>query len=613
MKPYTLKTKIFQSFFTLVIVLGICIFVLGFYVIKTGIIERAQKQVDHYLASARSVYDDQADAIRMAFELAYFKNSVTKIKDSLDLDYLYTVDVDKAAVHQSNIVRTAAKGKPAGGTRLIAEDELTGISSTLIAKTGIAIVSTPKAKPTTKEMLAGAMVIECAKPLMDENGDVTSVIYAGKIINRDFSMVDKIRDLVFDNEIYDDKPIGTVTIFQDDTRIATNVLDENGNRAIGTRVSEIVYNCVVSNGKPWFDRAFVVTDWYLTAYEPIKDIDGKIIGILYVGTLEKPFNDMIAKTLFLFFVIIVFAAALGAVVSYFLAATIASDVTKMLDATDKLRGGNLGFKTPTNGSVAELNKLAESFNEMSEKLNERDKSLMVINEKLADSNKSYVDLIGFVAHELKGLLSSTTMNSYALRDGYLGMINFKQQRAVNSITRNLDYLAVTVRKFLNLGSIEKGEMELNQTKFYIGKNVFDICLETFSNMISQKHIEVVNKIDPDLEIMADIDMMMIVANNLISNAIKYGIENGRIEIGSAVKNGIVRIEVYNDGRPIIEKAMHKLFKRFSRLDVPEKKNVKGTGLGLFITKQIIKAHGGTICCEAREKGNSFIIQIERGV
>ena len=73
----------------------------------------------------------------------------------------------------------------------------------------------------------------------------------------------------------------------------------------------------------------------------------------------------------------------------------------------------------------------------------------------------------------------------------------------------------------------------------------------------------------------------------------------------------MEVEVYNDGRPIPPEQMDCLFKKFSRLDNPEKKKVKGTGLGLYITKQIIEAHGGDIHVEPRERGNAFIFHIER--
>ena len=120
--------------------------------------------------------------------------------------------------------------------------------------------------------------------------------------------------------------------------------------------------------------------------------------------------------------------------------------------------------------------MAEAFNAMALGLKEREESLRVSNEKLADSNKSYIDLIGFVAHELKGILASAVMNAYAVRDGYLGMVNFKQRKAMDSVTRNLDYLDATVKKFLNLGRIERGELAVNKTGLNLKKDVFDVSI-----------------------------------------------------------------------------------------------------------------------------------------
>ena len=83
---------------------------------------------------------------------------------------------------------------------------------------------------------------------------------------------------------------GTATLFLDDVRITTNVRLFEGRRALGTRVSSIVRSTVLDQGKTWLDSAFVVNDWYISAYEPIIDSYGKRIGMLYVGFPEAPFT-----------------------------------------------------------------------------------------------------------------------------------------------------------------------------------------------------------------------------------------------------------------------------------------------------------------------------------
>lgn len=627
MKAKTLKNQILISFLGVILVLAVLVMALGYWIIKNEIIGRAQNQVDNYLESARSVYVAEIDRIGNAMSLVNYERDLDLLREKMDLDYLFIVPPDQAAGHPSEIVQEVSEQqKPIGGSRLVGKEELRTMSPEVQQRARIEIQFTPKALPTNKKVLETAMAKEYALPLWAEDGQPRGIAYGGRIINQDYSLVDRIRTLVFSDEQYDGKPVGTVTIFQDDTRISTNVLDEEGRRAIGTRVSEEVYRQVVEQGKRWQNRAFVVTHWYKTAYEPIRNINGIIIGILYVGILEEPFTDLAARIVLMFLIVIVLASLLAGFLAFILAGSISRPITDLMKASEKIAHGELGHKVHPETPIKEMTHFAESFNEMSQRLNEREASLKISNEMLAVSNnmlgaanqkleelnKSYLDLLGFVAHELKGMLASAMINAYSIRDGFLGMINFKQKRAVDSICRNLDYLDATVKKFLNLSRIERGNMEINSTEFSLRRDVFDTSVQTFAKLISDKKIKVDNRIDPALKVHADQDLLQIVANNLINNAAKYGSENGRIEISAAAQNGTLRVEVYNDGRPITDEDRQRLFKKFSRLDNPEKKKVKGTGLGLYITKQIVEAHGGQIEVQPKPHGNSFIFTIERG-
>lgn len=232
-------------------------------------------------------------------------------------------------------------------------------------------------------------------------------------------------------------------------------------------------------------------------------------------------------------------------------------------------------------------------------------------EKSAALNESYPDVIDLVCHELKGILVSTSANVYSVREGLFGVINPRQRKALDLVIRNLNYLAVTVEKFLNLSRIEKGELTLKRTEVCLREDVFDSSLEIFAEMATQKGMEVVNNIQSQMRVNCDADLMLLVANNLVSNAIKYGLDKGNIVLSSKDLGDKVQIEIYNDSRPIKGEEKAKLFKKFSRLCFPENNRVKGTGLGLFITRGIITKHGGNIWVKPREHGNSFIFQIEK--
>ena len=616
MAAQSLKRKMLGSFFLIVALLWSSIALLGFYTIEKDIIERAEGKVRNDLKAARMVYNNEIERIGQGLRLfpPDCESEVDDFRAKLNLHYLQVVSRPQFDQVRSEIVKFVMEsGQPTGGTRIISSEELSRLSVAQSEGLAIAIVPTNMARPTTREVLTDVMAKEYAIPVLDEDGSVSSVIFGGRIVNRDFTLVDRIRTMVYGNELYDSKPLGTVTVFQDDVRISTNVVNEDGGRAIGTRVSASVYENVVEQGRPWHDRAFVVTDWYKTAYEPIRNIDGKIIGILYVGTLEEPFNDMAREIAVLFLVFAGLATVMAVILSFVLAGAVSKPLTSMLEATVRLSGGELSYRVGTETGVGELDRLAESFNEMSAKLDERDQKLRVSNQKLTELNKSYIELIGFVAHELKGILASAVMNAYAVRDGFLGMVNFKQRKALDSVTRNLDYLGATVKKFLNLGRIERGDLAINKNEVFLRRDVYEVSLDSLAAVSSRKTLRIENAIPADLSVMADLDLMQIVANNLVGNAIKYGLENGLIRLTAEVLDDKVRVEVYNDSTPITEEQKGKLFNKFSRLQSEATKKVKGTGLGLYITKQIIESHGGKIWVEPRENGNSFMFEIERGL
>lgn len=120
----------------------------------------------------------------------------------------------------------------------------------------------------------GRVAIENGQMILDPDG-------ARITANGNTEIVDKVKEMTG----------STCTIFINEgtgaKRIATNVMDEYGKRAVGTYVSQPVYDAVVTQGRKFEGRAWVVDDWYVTSYEPIRDISNRIVGILYVGVKER--------------------------------------------------------------------------------------------------------------------------------------------------------------------------------------------------------------------------------------------------------------------------------------------------------------------------------------
>jgi len=109
------------------------------------------------------------------------------------------------------------------------------------------------------------------------------------LLNKNLDFIDQMNAIVYPEGALPFGSAGTATLFLDDVRVATNVRLFGDTRAIGTRVSAVVHDTVIGQGRTWLDRAFVVSDWYVSAYEPLLDGQQRRIGMLYVGFLEGPF------------------------------------------------------------------------------------------------------------------------------------------------------------------------------------------------------------------------------------------------------------------------------------------------------------------------------------
>lgn len=641
MKARKLRTRLLLSFLLVIVAFGLLVAALGYFVIEKDIIRRAQRKVKNDLNSAQEIYQQEVGRIRDVIRLTalrfFLKEGISendnegitdelkRVRKSESLDLLTLMDASGRVIVRSRnpsmtgdymaddafVSRVLGSGNVVAGTVIVSREELLKEDNELVEQAYIKFVPTSKAKPREETEETSGMMIKAAAPVLGPDGRVWGVLCGGKLLNRDYTIVDKIKQTVYRSERYKGMDVGTATIFLRDLRISTNVQTKNGTRAIGTRVSAQVNEQVLEKGLPWVARAFVVNDWYKTAYEPIRDIDGKIIGILYVGILEQPFVDMARNILLVFMSIVAAAMLLAAFLGYALTGAIVRPVGRMAAATRELSRGSLGYKVEKETGTAELDELAASFNKMSEQLREREEKLKAANEQLAALNKTYLDLVGFVSHELKGIIATILMNVAAVRNEYFGEVNEQQKKSLQAATRILGYLAETVRKFLDLSRIEKGELNVRKTEVLLLEEVFKPCLETFASEIGARQIDVSNDITRGIKMQGDPDLLRIVANNLVGNAIKYGVDNGTVKLKSEDLGQRVRVEIYNDSRPITEEEKGRLFQRFSRLGGERGKKVKGTGLGLFIVKEIICKHGGQIWVEPRENGNSFIFEIEK--
>jgi two-component system NtrC family sensor kinase len=609
MKTHRLETRIFVSFLLLTLFLGGTGALLGYSFLQNQVIDRAQQKLLKDIETAEAVLQTEMKNICRGFKILEGETDLNMMRQRLDLDYLVFI---KSSESFGPLVKQVQNtGKCSTGIRVLDYATLLALNPEKAATSIIPLKKTEYARKTNLKELTDQLVIEAAIDFGPDSHGNPVILCGGRVLNRDSSIVDRIRSFLLEDKIIDGHAAGTVTLFMNDVRVSTNVLDDNGERALGTQVSEVVNHRVLELGLPYLDRAFVVNAWYLTAYRPLKDVTGKIIGIIYVGILEKPFRKLTQRLLIEQGVIVVVSLFIALFLSLALTRNIVSPVKRLSSSASLIADGNLDSRTKISTSVLELKEVSEAFNDMALKVEERDHILSETNTQLKELNRSYIDLIGFVSHELKGILASTILNACTIRDGYLGLVNFKQRRTLDAITRSLDYLDATVKNFLNLSRLEKGQMKVRLAPFNFSKSVVAHSVDALDSLVKSKEMKVDNLVDGNLQVMGDMDLLLVVVNNLISNAVKYGMANSSIVVTSKNQNEKVAIEVFNVGNPLSDEDREKVFGKFMRLDNEEHRLIKGTGLGLFVTKEIIENHGGTIHVESRKDGNAFIFTLER--
>lgn len=449
-------------------------------------------------------------------------------------------------------------------------------------------------------MLSGAVV-----PILN-GGESIGMIQAGNLLNGAAEEVDRIRDAVFKDEYYGQKPVGTATVFMGDLRISTNVMDSLGRRAVGTRVSKSVADHVLGQGLSWTGRAYVVDSWYLSQYDPITDPGGEVIGMLYVGELEQKYLDIRTRAVLSYLSIILVGMVLAFLVFLLLVRSILGPIQDLSQATESLSDGDLTHRVEISGKD-EIGTLAASFNHMAERLQSkrqeierRQIELEEVSSELGVINRNYMEMLGFVAHELKNPLSSAMMGLYTVKDGYLGELNPAQTRSLGSVGQSLDYFQDMIKNYLDLSRLEKGELEVDKRQVTLQADVITPVVEVLERELNEHRMVVENRVSAELMLNVDSDLLRIVYDNLLSNAIKYGRQNGTIRLDAQENRDHVTLSVRNDGRGISPEKMPMLFKKFRRLDTPEYPGEKGSGLGLYICKEIIEKMGGEIWADSTE-------------
>lgn len=629
-----IATKLTLSFLTIILLSSLIFTIVGIQLINNRIIEEAQERVRNDLNAAREIYRNNLkhveDAVKFTSVRLFmgdilrgnirqeYLDELVRFKENEKLDILTITDrngivvlrVNNPAVTGDNqagdeIVQAVLTTRhPVSATTIVSAEELRRESEMLAQQAYFEFIETPMARPRLERVETAGMMLKAGAPIFDAHGNFIGVVYGGVLLNRNYDIVDKVKETVFQNVVYEGKDIGTATIFLDDLRISTNVKDERGERAVGTRIQEEVYNRVVIEEKPWIGRAYVVTDWYITAYEPIRNLNGKVIGILYVGILEQKYTDIQRQMVLVFVGITLAVAALSASFALWISRQISKPIRNLVAASQQLANGNLEAKVePT--SRDELGKLAYRFNQMAEALRQRDERLKEFTKrKIMESERLAIigQLAANVAHELNNPLQGIVTYSNLLLEK--DICDEPARQNIEKIAIQANRCREIIRSLLDFSRQKKPQKTLTDINALLRR-----CISLVENQALFHNITIVQNLDESLPmIVVDPSQIERVFLNLIINAAEAMDGSGTLTLTTSygLNAKSIEIEVKDTGHGISLENMQRIFDPF----FTTKEIGHGVGLGLAISYGIVKEHNGEITVESEAgKGARFIVNL----
>lgn len=580
------------------------------------------------------------------------QNQLIDVRQSRNMDFIRFLMPDELANLQEDALHphlaSLHRGENLAGLTLLNGDELEAIQPGLSQQARILLIDTPHAAPTTRTIEDRAMVLRTLYPVLNDFGTLVGVLDAGIIFNRNTGIVDMIRDLVYGPGTLPENGIGTVTLFLDDVRISTNVpqmIPETvvgkplslNDRAIGTRVSKAVKQHVLTQGNKWVDRAFVVNDWYISAYQPLLDINNRKIGMIYTGFTEAPFSRIYYKTLLESVIMIGLIMLFSGLLVFQKGRQLLQPLSYLHDTVKAVRRGDIRQRIGTLESRDELADLAEEFDKMLELLEERDRQIRQANDDLeaqvekrtlslrrrTEALKQHIRLLKTtrrqlldkeklaVLGELTAGIAHEINNPAAV---ILGSIDLLVDELGDAATPAQGEIDMIIQQVYRIRALINNLLQYSRPGIYVDshqqQNINQVCDDTLllvRHALDKQQVKVTLDYQASCPVEINTQQIQQVLVNLILNAAHAMDAAGDIHLsttdwleGDNLKG--VRITVSDQGQGISAEHLEKIFDPFFTT------KESGTGLGLSVSYGIVQRHGGQLFARSTlGEGTEFTI------
>ncbi|AXS78597.1 cache domain-containing protein [Dechloromonas sp. HYN0024] len=551
------------------------------------------------------------------------EQAVTALLDSTQLEYkldfLHFSDVDHSQQDARTwpVIAAALLGQASTETEVFSGPQLFTISPALAMQARTTIVATANARPDRRESETRGLVIHSAAPVQDANGRLIGVLSGGVLLNKNLDFIDRLNAIVYPAGALPFGSAGTATLFLDDVRIATNVRLFGDTRAIGTRVSQAVYDTVLGAGQTWLDRAFVVSDWYVSAYEPLLDGRRQRIGMLYVGFLEGPFVETRQQAFTVVIALFVAAMLIAGVFAVLWARRVFRPIERMHATMHAIERGDAEARVGNVPCQDELGVVAAHFDRLLDRLHAQARALKRWGESLDAKVAERTSALEQAVTDLKAAQSQLVMNEKLAAIGQLTAgIAHEINNPIAVIQGNLDVLrdllgpqADPVAPEIKLIHEQVQRIRLIVAKLlqfarpqdYVGylepadpAQLVQDCLLLVRHLLKTGSVAVQQLVDSTRPIICNKNELQQVVINLLVNAIQAMPTGGVLKITiedwdeSDMPLGI-RLIVEDSGPGIGEADLARLFQPFFTTKKPD-----GNGLGLWVSKNLIERYGGRL-------------------
>jgi len=558
--------------------------------------------------------------------------AVAELLDSTQLehklDFLQFFDVDRARnevpvgnsaddARPWSVIAAALAGAATTETEVFSAPQLFTISPELASRAHTPIVDTPNARPDRREAEVRGLVIHSAAPVRDGAGKLIGVLTGGVLLNKNLDFIDTLNAIVYPAGSLPFGSAGTATLFLDDVRVATNVRLFGDTRAIGTRVSQAVYDTVLGAGQTWLDRAFVVSDWYVSAYEPLLNGRQQRIGMLYVGFLEGPFSEARRQAFAAVITLFGLAMVIAGVFAVLWARRVFKPIERMHATMHAIENGHVDARVGTVASQDELGIVAAHFDRMLDRLQAQATSLkrwgesldakvaertaaleqavtdlkaaqsqLVMNEKLAAIGQ----LTAGIAHEINNPIAVIQGNLDVLRD-LLGPQAEPVAPEIKLIHEQVQRIRLIVAKLLQFARPQDYVGYLEPTS---PAQLIQDSLLLVRHLLKTGNIAIEQQVDSARQIICNKNELQQVVINLLVNAIQAMPEGGVLRIAvddwdEADMPVGIQLYVEDSGPGISQADLEHLFEPFFTAKKPG-----GNGLGLWVSKSLVERYGGQL-------------------